>query len=95
MNSKCPLCGQKFEIEPGFFIGAMYVSYAFTVIEGLIAGFAAYFILHSPSVSGYMAFITTLLILLSPASFRYSRMVMLYLFASIKYDPKAIEKHLG
>src|SRR5436190_12582264 len=27
MNTTCPVCGHRFEREPGFFQGAMYVSY--------------------------------------------------------------------
>lgn len=27
MNATCPVCGHRFEREPGFFQGAMYVSY--------------------------------------------------------------------
>ncbi len=27
MNPTCPVCGHRFEREPGFFQGAMYVSY--------------------------------------------------------------------
>lgn len=28
MHEKCPVCGQRYEIEPGFFWGAMYIGYA-------------------------------------------------------------------
>ena len=31
MKEKCDSCGLKFQVEPGFFIGAMYISYAFIV----------------------------------------------------------------
>ena len=27
MNERCPVCGLKFEREPGYFLGALYVSY--------------------------------------------------------------------
>ncbi|MBC8145916.1 MAG: DUF983 domain-containing protein [bacterium] len=29
MNNQCPVCGMKFEREPGYFVGAMYISYIF------------------------------------------------------------------
>ncbi len=32
MNDNCPHCGLKFEREQGYFIGAMYVNYAATVL---------------------------------------------------------------
>lgn len=31
MNPKCPSCGLKFEREPGYFLGAMYFSYALAI----------------------------------------------------------------
>jgi uncharacterized protein (DUF983 family) len=31
MNERCPVCKLKFEREPGYFLGAMYVSYALAI----------------------------------------------------------------
>ncbi len=31
MNQNCPDCGLKFEREPGYFLGAMYFSYAMAI----------------------------------------------------------------
>ena len=36
MNEQCPVCGHRFMREPGFFQGAMYVSYAMGVITFLL-----------------------------------------------------------
>src|SRR5690625_7536212 len=36
MSEYCAQCKHKFEIEPGFFFGAMYVSYAFAVAEMIV-----------------------------------------------------------
>ena len=33
MNESCEICKYSFDKEPGFFYGAMYVSYAFTVAQ--------------------------------------------------------------
>ena len=41
MNEVCPACGLRFEREPGYFLGAMYISYAMAV--PLLAGFLALF----------------------------------------------------
>src|SRR5262245_25177324 len=32
MHERCPVCGLKFEREPGYFLGAMYISYAIGVV---------------------------------------------------------------
>lgn len=31
MPKECPVCKQDFQVEPGFYYGAMYASYGFTV----------------------------------------------------------------
>ena len=43
MHEDCPHCGHHFEKEPGFFLGAMYVSYALTIAEGATMYFLAYY----------------------------------------------------
>src|SRR5689334_512492 len=35
MNEKCPVCGLRFEREPGYFLGAMYFSYLLSIPPGL------------------------------------------------------------
>lgn len=32
MNSTCPVCGLAFEREPGYFLGALYVSYTIAIV---------------------------------------------------------------
>jgi len=41
MRERCPVCGLKYEREEGYFLGAMYISYALAV--PLLAGFLALF----------------------------------------------------
>jgi hypothetical protein len=44
MNEHCPVCGQKTEIETGFYVGTGYVSYALTVAFS-VATFIAWWVL--------------------------------------------------
>jgi Protein of unknown function (DUF983) len=37
MNEKCPHCGVKFEREPGFFLGSIYINYGLTALIVAIA----------------------------------------------------------
>jgi uncharacterized protein (DUF983 family) len=39
MHDRCPVCDLKFDREPGYFLGAMYVSYALGI--GIVALIAA------------------------------------------------------
>jgi uncharacterized protein (DUF983 family) len=36
MHDRCPVCGLKFEREPGYFLGALYFSYALSLPPGLL-----------------------------------------------------------
>src|SRR5947208_11815222 len=42
MNKECPHCGLKFEREPGFFLGSIYINYGLTAV---IVTFAYVFLL--------------------------------------------------
>ena len=86
----CPNCGEKFEKEPGFFYGAMYVSYALQVAE-LVAFSIAFYVL-APDVSLTVRLLLTIgmAILLIPLVFRLSRSVWINLF--IHYTPQDSEE---
>ncbi len=90
MHETCPHCGFRFEIEPGFFWGAMYFSYAFGVILSVVFGMLAFYLFNDPAIWVYMVTIFTPLLLFSPLSMRYSRVLMLYLFGEVSYQgPKS------
>lgn len=42
MNENCSHCGLKYQIEPSFFYGAMYVSYGLNVAIGIAAFIVSY-----------------------------------------------------
>ena len=48
MNATCPHCGIGLEPEPGFYQGAMFVGYAFTVAVILIIGLLLYYLGDPP-----------------------------------------------
>lgn len=91
MNTHCPECGLKFEVEPGFWYGAMFVSYANTVVLLAILGVVVFYIFNDPPVMYYIVPITILSIALVPFNFRISRAVFLHLFGFVKY--KSEEKN--
>lgn len=82
MNASCAACEASFEPEPGFYFGAMYVSYAFTItlfilIWALLRGF------FNPPDWVYIAIITAAAAVFMPVSFRYSRILFLYWFGGL------------
>lgn len=85
MYETCPHCGLDYEPEPGFYIGAMFISY---IISGW---FCILFILlfhwvFDWSLNGAFALLLGILALIFVWFFRFSRSVWLYI--NTKYDPE-------
>jgi len=83
MYRHCPVCGLTYEREPGYFLGAMYISYAFaTVIIGI-----ALLLLYQifPEWSDIAIYGVALLFLFPfvPFIFRYSRVIWMTFDRSI------------
>lgn len=88
-NHVCSYCGLEFEIEPGYFYAAMYVSYAMAVLEIILIGLLIYLLTSSESPWLYSSVIFIMIVLLAPFNYRYSRLILLfYLTPKIKYHSK-------
>jgi uncharacterized protein (DUF983 family) len=87
MEDTCSECGMRYEVEPGFFYGAMYISYAFTVGIMLIGGLVIYNFFNDPDAMGYVIPITLISLALVPANFRVSRVIFIHLFSGVTYRP--------
>lgn len=88
MNESCPHCGVRLEPEPGFYQGAMYVSYGFTIACMILISILLYFLAGDPSEWIYIGSVITVMVVLVPLNYRFSRIVYLYLFGGLRYDPK-------
>ncbi len=97
----CPNCGLRYEPEPNFFQGAMYISYAFTTAIVLGGGFAVFllsnYILGSKDADLWVYIVVVLIGLL--LSFRYifriSRVLMLHWFGGFEYLDEKERKELS
>jgi uncharacterized protein (DUF983 family) len=87
MHPQCPHCGVRLEPEPGFYQGAMYVGYAFTIAVMVIVSFILYFFAGNPSEWVYIGVVIAIMLILIPFNYRYSRILFLYFFGGLKYDP--------
>jgi uncharacterized protein (DUF983 family) len=94
MPEHCEVCGQKMEIEVGFYYGTGYVSYGLTVaLIGIF--FTAYWLLFGLSYADNSVFYALgvsvlLVILLQPWLMRISRVIYLYMF--VKYGKGTVLK---
>lgn len=89
MFQHCPVCGLRYEIEPGYFYGAMYVSYALSGGIALAMGFLISLLLPDASEWTYVGIICPAILLFAPLNFRISRIVWLHYVSGIRYEPGA------
>ncbi len=82
MNESCSNCEATFEPEPGFYFGAMYVSYGFTIMLFILV-WAALRFFFNPSDLVYILAIVSAAAISTPVSFRYSRILFLYWFGGL------------
>jgi len=90
MNTHCPKCGALLEPEPGFYFGAMYITYAFNTLLLIGFGLTLYYFVDLPEMV-YLISIAVLAVVFTPFSFRVSRILWLYWFGGLHYkaDPKS------
>ncbi len=88
MPEHCPVCGFRYEIEVGFFWGAMYISYGFSVGIIVLVGMMLYYLANDPPTWIYLTTVGIVILVATPLLFRYARVLMLYMFGSVHYDPK-------
>ena len=95
MRGACPSCNLEFEREPGYFTGAMYVSYTL----GIITTAPLYFLFLYLGVDpGLIIAITAVqLFVCIPLFFRYSRVLWMYLDMGFNppEDPTLATVHEG
>jgi uncharacterized protein (DUF983 family) len=82
MNDSCANCRHTYETEPGFFFGAMFVSYALIVAELGGGFFIAQFFISNTEV--LIAIMFGVIVLTSFTNFRYSRLIWMYLLTPKK-----------
>ena len=88
MYDNCPVCGQKYDLEPGFWYGTGYVSYALSFAIS-VATFIAWYVLIGMSTEDSRVFVwlganAAFLIILQPWIMRISRVIYMRFFVS--YD---------
>jgi uncharacterized protein (DUF983 family) len=86
MNENCSHCGLKYQIEPSFFYGAMYVSYGLNVAIGIAAFIVSFVFLHTSIKTSFITIIATLIVFF-PLVLRWSRNIYINMFVS--YDPNS------
>lgn len=84
LHEHCPHCGLRYQLEPSFFYGAMYVSYGYSVAV-FVATYVLMRLIYSPPLYHIIIALALVLLLFTPPIFRLSRITWMNLF--IKYNP--------
>ena len=86
MHKNCPACNLRYEVEPGFFFGAMYISYAITVAVLFNVALILFFVFNDPELWVYTLTVPLTVIVLLPFIFRISRVLFLHIFGGVSYN---------
>jgi hypothetical protein len=86
MNPTCPHCNASLNPEPGFYFGAMFVSYAINVAI-FVSCWLVLYLFVQPSDTVYISVIALAALVFTPFNYRASRLLWLYWFGGLNYDP--------
>jgi len=87
IHKNCSHCDLKYMLEPSFFYGAMYVSYAITVALCVITFIISKVFLSLPLLTSFGT-VLAVLILLAPVNLRLSRILWIHMFVSFDEGSK-------
>ena len=87
VHDNCLKCNQDFQIEAGFYLGAMFVSYGLTIAL-TVAIFVAFVVLNVYSLVPFLITAAICLIITTPFILRISRSI--WIAMAVKYETNAI-----
>ncbi len=79
MNEKCSHCGLRYQLEPSFFYGAMYISYGLNVLVMVVVFLIAFFGFHAKA-NGVVVSSVIAVIIFFPVIMRLSRNIYINIF---------------
>jgi len=80
MKETCDVCGYKFDREPGYFLGAMYFSYALAVLQSILTFLVCYFFFPALSTLATLLIIIGVVILFAYKNYKLSRIIYMHVF---------------
>ena len=88
MHKSCPNCGTSLDLEPGFYMGAMYVSYALQIALFITVFATTQLLYPEAGIVWYLSWIGGMVLLLFPLTFRLSRSIWLHIFVPFDIQRK-------
>src|ERR1043165_230720 len=78
MNERCPICNLRFEREPGYFLGALYISYGMASIILMIGLGIGSLLLPGVDLGWIVLICAVLFIPFVPMVTRYARVIWIF-----------------
>jgi uncharacterized protein (DUF983 family) len=79
MPDKCSVCGEDFNVEPGYYTGALWISYPIVIIILIPFSILQILLLNISFIVAFFISLSSLLIL-QPFIMRFSRAIWINLF---------------
>ncbi|MEP1093662.1 MAG: DUF983 domain-containing protein [Cyclobacteriaceae bacterium] len=80
MKKKCSRCGQSFEPEPGYYFGAMFISYGINTVYFAAIWLLFAFLFEEFSTLMMVSTLSIVILGLLPITFRLSRVLWINIF---------------
>lgn len=91
LRPSCSVCHRKYEPEPGFYYGGMYVSYAFAVAQCVAIYVAITVLAPTSTQTTRLIWVLGALLLTAPALYAWSKS----LWANLFIDFKGVQRQVG
>ena len=80
MNEKCAQCNYTFDREPGYFIGAMYISYGLAVLVGILTFVICHNLFNAIPTAVEVLLVVLMIILTGKKNYKLSRIIYIHIF---------------
>ncbi len=80
MNDVCEKCNYRYDREPGYFLGAMYISYGFAVLQGILTFSVLYFLFPFVSTLSKTLIVISVITILGRKNYKLSRVIYIHIF---------------
>lgn len=80
MEDRCSKCDYRFEREPGYFIGAMYLSYGLAIFQGILGFLVCNTLFPGLGIEWIVVAVILPMLLMAKKNFKWSRILYIHIF---------------
>ena len=80
MNESCSKCNYRFDREPGYFLGAMYISYGLAIFQGIVTFCSLHLLFPNLSTTWLSISVIAVIALCGRKNYKLSRVIYIHIF---------------